>query len=128
MCNSYILENILIVFETLVEQFFRISLLSIIKFTFSWIKIVCRGGSWADATFKIECFVLIVNSCKPLTIITKHSILDVVPALDLPLVSAFLTKIRFWILFFLYMRVCDSFSTTFCVWRFTKSVSQVIFY
>ena len=46
-----------------------------------------RGGSRAAATSKMECFVIIVNSLKPLTIITKHSILDVVATLDQPLHS-----------------------------------------
>ena len=41
-----------------------------------------RGGSRAAATSKIECFVIMVNGWKPLTIITKHSILDVAAALD----------------------------------------------
>ena len=36
-----------------------------------------RGGSRAASTSKMECFVKIVNGWKPLTIITKHSILDV---------------------------------------------------
>ena len=44
-----------------------------------------RGGSRAAATSKMECFVIIVNGWKPLTIITKHSILDVAAALDPPL-------------------------------------------
>ena len=33
----------------------------------------------------MECFVIIVNGWKPLTIITKHSILDVAAVLDPPL-------------------------------------------
>ena len=44
-----------------------------------------RGGYRAAATSKMECFVIIVNSCKPLTIITKRSILDVGAAVDPPL-------------------------------------------
>ena len=44
-----------------------------------------RGGSRAAATSKMECFVIIVNGWKPLTIITKHSILNVAAALDPPL-------------------------------------------
>ena len=44
-----------------------------------------RGGSRAAATSKMECVVKIVNGWKPLTIITKRSILDVVAALDPPL-------------------------------------------
>ena len=44
-----------------------------------------RGGSRADATSKMESFVIIVNGWKPLTIITKRSILDVAAALDPPL-------------------------------------------
>ena len=37
------------------------------------------------ATSKIVLFVIIVNSWKPLTIITKYTILDVAPVLDPPL-------------------------------------------
>ena len=44
-----------------------------------------RGGSRAAATSKMEHFVIIVNGWKPLTIITKRSILDVAAALDPPL-------------------------------------------
>ena len=44
-----------------------------------------RGGFRAAATYKMECFVIIVNSWNPLTIIKKHSILDVAAALDPPL-------------------------------------------
>ena len=44
-----------------------------------------RGGSRAAAASKMECFVIIVNGWKPLTIITKHSILFVAAALDPPL-------------------------------------------
>ena len=44
-----------------------------------------RGGSSTAAISKMECFVIIVNAWKPLTIITKRSILDVAVALDLPL-------------------------------------------
>ena len=35
-----------------------------------------RGGSRTAATSKMECLVIIVNGWKPLTIITKRSILD----------------------------------------------------
>ena len=44
------------------------------------------GGSRASVTSKMKRFVIIVNGWKPLTIITKHSILDVTAALDPPLV------------------------------------------
>ena len=44
-----------------------------------------RGGSRTAATSKMECFVIIVNGSKPLTIITKSSMLDVGAVLDLPL-------------------------------------------
>ena len=44
-----------------------------------------RGGSRAAAASKMECFVTIVNGFQPLTIITKHSILNVAAALDSPL-------------------------------------------
>ena len=44
-----------------------------------------RGGSKTAATSKMERFVIIVNNWKPLTIITKRSILDVAVVLDPPL-------------------------------------------
>ena len=44
-----------------------------------------RGGSRTAATSKMERFVIIVNGWKPLTIITKRSILDVASHLDPPL-------------------------------------------
>ena len=40
-----------------------------------------RGGSRTAATSKVECFVIIVNGWKLLTIITKHFILDAAAAL-----------------------------------------------
>ena len=46
-----------------------------------------RGRSRAAVTSKMECFVVIVNGFQPLTIITRHSILDVAAALDSPLVT-----------------------------------------
>ena len=44
-----------------------------------------RGGSRAAVTSKMERFVIIANGWKPLTIITKHSILDIAAILDPPL-------------------------------------------
>ena len=44
-----------------------------------------RGGSRTAATSKMERFVIIAIGWKPLTIITKRSILDVTAALDPPL-------------------------------------------
>ena len=44
-----------------------------------------RGRSKTAATLKMECFVIIVNGWKTLTIITECSILDVATVLDLPL-------------------------------------------
>ena len=46
-----------------------------------------RGGTMDVATSNMECFVVIVNGFKPLTIITKCSILDVAAALDPPLMN-----------------------------------------
>ena len=48
-------------------------------------KAEARGGSRTAATSRMERFVIIVNSWKPLTIITKCSILDVAAVLDPPL-------------------------------------------
>ena len=48
--------------------------------------VLCRGGSRTIETSKIEHFVIIVvNGWKPLTIITKSSILDAAAVLDPPL-------------------------------------------
>ena len=41
-----------------------------------------RGGSRDAAISKMERFVIVVNVCKPLTIITKRSILDVAAGLQ----------------------------------------------
>ena len=46
-----------------------------------------RGGSRTAAMSKMEHFVIIVNGRKPLTIITKSSILDVAVVLDPPLMK-----------------------------------------
>ena len=49
---------------------------------------LARGGFRTAATSKMECFMIIVNSWKPLAIITKRSILDVAAPLDPPLEKA----------------------------------------
>ena len=54
---------------------------------FQKMNVVTRGGYGAAATSKMECFVVIVIGFQSLTIITKHSILDVAAALDPPLVT-----------------------------------------
>ena len=48
--------------------------------------IIRRSGSRAAAASKMECFLIIVNGWKPLTIITKHPILDAAAAVDPPLI------------------------------------------
>ena len=48
-------------------------------------KYLRRSGSTTAATSKMEHFVIIVNGWRPLTIITKCSILDVAAVLDPPL-------------------------------------------
>ena len=48
---------------------------------------MATGGSRAAATSKMERFVIIVNGWKPLTIMTKRSILDVAAFLDPPLIG-----------------------------------------
>ena len=67
--------------------------------------IVSRGGSRAPATSKMEHFVIIVYGWKPLTIITKRSILDVAAALDPPLDSIVGIRGVFRILSNIYDRV-----------------------
>ena len=52
------------------------------------LNIVNRGGSRTAATSKMEHFVIIVDGCQPLTIITKCSILDAAAVLDPPLVRS----------------------------------------
>ena len=54
------------------------------------------GGSRAAATSKMECIVIIVNGWKPLTIIIKHSILDVAAALDPPNMSINIGTLTAW--------------------------------
>ena len=49
----------------------------------SWLGV----GSRTAATSKMECFLIIFNGCKLLTIITKNSMLDVAAALDPPVVK-----------------------------------------
>ena len=66
--------------------FFSISILISICNQISHYGMIYRGGSRTAATSKMEHFVIIVNSRKPLTIITKRSILDVAAALDPPLI------------------------------------------
>ena len=45
-----------------------------------------KGGSRTAGTSKMELFVIIVNGRKPLTIMTKCSILDITTVLDPPLI------------------------------------------
>ena len=47
-----------------------------------------RGGSRTIARSKMERFVITVNGFLSLTIITKHSILDVAAVLDPPLIGS----------------------------------------
>ena len=47
--------------------------------------LIAEAGSRTVTTSKMEPFVIIINGWKALTIITKHSILDVAAVLDLPL-------------------------------------------
>ena len=48
---------------------------------------ITRGGCRTSSTSMMEHFVLIVNDWKPLTIVTKNSILDVAAVLDSPLIT-----------------------------------------
>ena len=58
-------------------------------FLFDTVHWLLIGGSRTAATSKKERFVIIVNGWKPLTIITKYSILDVASVLDPPLTTHF---------------------------------------
>ena len=69
-----------------------------------------RGGSRAAATFKMERFVIIVNGWKPLTIITKRSILDVAAALDPPRVKTDIVNM-FRTSYFLFKFIWKEFKT-----------------
>ena len=48
-----------------------------------------KGGPRTAAASKMKCLMIIVNRFQPLTIITKHSILDVEAVLDPPLIKLF---------------------------------------
>ena len=56
--------------------------------------VLLRGGSRTAAASKMELFVIIVNSWKPLTIITKRSVLDIAAVLDPPLLLLILIFFR----------------------------------
>ena len=62
----------------------HLSLPGIVCLCYSLLNIKYRGGSKTAAKSKMEQFVIIVNGWKPLTIIAKSSILDVVSVLDPP--------------------------------------------
>ena len=57
---------------------------------------IVRSGSRPAAASKMERFVIIVNGFQPVTIIAKHSILDVATALDPPLMVASKKTTLFW--------------------------------
>ena len=59
---------------------------------------VLRDGFRTAVTFKMELLVTVVNGWKPLTIITKNSILNVAAVLDLPVVLAGYVMLTFKIL------------------------------
>ena len=52
-----------------------------------WQKRIIRGGSRTAAISKMEHFVIIVNGWKPLTIITKRSILNATAVLNPPVIT-----------------------------------------
>ena len=52
------------------------------------VHMITRGGSRTAAISRMERFVIIVNGWEPLTIITKHSILDVAAVLDPSLITS----------------------------------------
>ena len=65
--------------------------------------LVFRGRSRTAATSKMDCFMTIVNIWKPLTIITKRSILDVAAVLDPPLGVFFFVQLIVLIIHFLVL-------------------------
>ena len=70
---------------SLFRAFAIITLKKLFQALWSCSIILFRSGSRTAATSKMERFVIIVNGWKPLTIITKCSILDVAVVLDPPL-------------------------------------------
>ena len=64
----------------------RLLFWTVIELLLFWTAVVyTRGGSRTAATFKMERFVIVVNGWKPLTILTKCSILDAAENLEPPL-------------------------------------------
>ena len=55
---------------------------------------VCRGGSRASATSKMEHFVIIVNNFQALTVFTKCPILDVAVDLEPPLYVCIIIQLK----------------------------------
>ena len=76
--SSSFFLNILTETRNICFKNFKISYLLLFHF-------FIRGGSRAAAISKMNCFVIIVNGWKPLTIITKRFMLHVAAALDPPL-------------------------------------------
>ena len=77
--------------RVIIHKYEELQLLNFKSNVFSYLsydtfKIVLRGGSRTAGTTKMERFGITVNGWKPLTIITKRSILDAAAALDPPLV------------------------------------------
>ena len=75
-------------------SFVQCEILSILQISPEKKIMIVRGGSRAAATSKMECFAIIVSGFQSLTIITKHSILDVAAVLDLPLIVWHVTLLR----------------------------------
>ena len=68
------------------------SLLSLLIFSEVLFNFIHRGGSRTAATSEMERFVVIANGWKPLTIITKRTILDVAAVIDPPLIQFIFCK------------------------------------
>ena len=81
---------------------------------------VIRGGSRTAATSKMEHFAIIVNGWKPLTIITKCSILDAAAVLDPPLSNQSGD-------FFLYFNLLEILSTSVLLFKANIQEEKIIF-
>ena len=75
----------------------NIAAFSSLDITPSFYNFVTRDRSRTAATSKMERFLIIVNGFQPLTIITKHSILDVAAVLDPPLTLLEMRNVIMWL-------------------------------
>ena len=96
--NSVITQHLTLTLIWLQKLIKLIHMLYNICYTYTKF-VICRDGSMTAVTSKMESFVITVNGFKPLTVITKLSILDVAAVLDPPMICVHY-------IYILYLCIC----------------------